>query len=302
VAVAGAVLTSAARAQQVPDTLFNVSIPRPAYPKDKGPVVAIDAAHHNFHTAGGRYRTFADVLRADGYRVRENQSPFSKAVLDSVSVLVIANAGTDAQSSWALPTHSAFKKEEVDALEAWVRTGGALFLIADHMPAAGSMAGIARRFGVEFTNGYTRQNRPDRYPGDLFTRADSSVIDHPVTRGRGSDERIDSVVTFTGQAFQITGSNVAVVLRFGPTAYTLLPVVAGRSFDSTTPEVYSGRWPHAATVKAGRGRVAMFGEAAMFSAQRAGPNGLPMGMNHPLAARNKQLLLNAIHWLTGLID
>jgi hypothetical protein len=46
----------------------------------------------------------------------------------------------------------------------------------------------------------------------------------------------------------------------------------------------------------------MFGEAAMFSAQRAGPNGLPMGMNHPLAARNKQLLLNAIHWLTGLID
>jgi hypothetical protein len=77
---------------------------------------------------------------------------------------------------------------------------------------------------------------------------------------------------------------------------------AGVAFDSRTPEVWSGRWAHAVAVGVGSGRVAMFGEAAMFSAQLAGPSRAPMGMNHPHARFNKQLLLNTFHWLSGLID
>ena len=50
----------------------------------------------------------------------------------------------------------------------------------------------------------------------------------------------------------------------------------------------------------GRGRVACFGEAAMFTAQLSSGN--PMGMNHPDASRNTQLLLNVVHWLTGLLQ
>lgn len=49
----------------------------------------------------------------------------------------------------------------------------------------------------------------------------------------------------------------------------------------------------------GKGRVAVFGEAAMFSAQLAGPNKDPMGMNDPIASRNPQFLLNLMHWLSG---
>jgi hypothetical protein len=37
----------------------------------------------------------------------------------------------------------------------------------------------------------------------------------------------------------------------------------------------------------------------MFSAQLAGPNKQPMGMNAPEARENARFLLNAIHWLTG---
>jgi len=292
----------AASAQQVPDTTFDVSVPRPAHSKGRGPVVAIDAAHHNYHTAGGRYRTFAQVLTADGYQLRESRAPLSAKTLGGVAILVIANAGTDSAASWQLPTPPAFTDGEVDAVEAWVRAGGALLLIADHMPAAGAAASLAERFGARFTNGYTMQPRPEGYPGDLFTRADQTLLDHPVTRGRERGERIDSVVTFTGQAFQLTGSGIAPVLRFGPRATTFLPVRAGVGFDSTTPRVYSGHWVHAATVKVGSGRVALFGEAAMFSAQRAGASGAPMGMNHPRAVPNKQLLLNTIHWLSGLLD
>ena len=40
-----------------------------------------------------------------------------------------------------------------------------------------------------------------------------------------------------------------------------------------------------------------FGEAALFSAQLAGPEHRPMGMNHPDAVQNAQLLLNIVHWL-----
>ena len=45
----------------------------------------------------------------------------------------------------------------------------------------------------------------------------------------------------------------------------------------------------------------MFGEAAMFSAQLAGPNRGPMGMNDPAAAQNPQFMLNVLHWLTGVL-
>jgi hypothetical protein len=57
--------------QQVADTTFNPLIPQPEYASGKGPVVAVDEGHYNFHTAGGRYLPFARLLRADGYVVKE---------------------------------------------------------------------------------------------------------------------------------------------------------------------------------------------------------------------------------------
>jgi hypothetical protein len=57
-------------------------------------------------------------------------------------------------------------------------------------------------------------------------------------------------------------------------------------------------------MKVGKGRVAVFGEAAMFSAQLDGPR-QPMGMNAPGAEQNHQLLLNVMHWLSqakGMAD
>jgi hypothetical protein len=49
----------------------------------------------------------------------------------------------------------------------------------------------------------------------------------------------------------------------------------------------------------GKGRVVVFGEAAMFTAQVQGPQKRKMGMNLPTAKQNPQLLLNIIHWLDG---
>src|SRR5262249_186862 len=73
-------LVAAPRAlgQQMADPDFDTKVDRPAYPKEH-PVVAIDEAHANFHTAEGRYKPFADLLAADGYRVVRGQKPFARA-------------------------------------------------------------------------------------------------------------------------------------------------------------------------------------------------------------------------------
>ena len=53
-------------------------------------------------------------------------------------------------------------------------------------------------------------------------------------------------------------------------------------------------------LKVGKGRVVVQGEAAMLSAQIAGPEKFKMGMNYE-GYDNKQYALNVMHWLTGLL-
>jgi len=43
----------------------------------------------------------------------------------------------------------------------------------------------------------------------------------------------------------------------------------------------------------------VFGEAAMFSAQLAGPHAKPVGLNQPGMRGNIQLLRNIMSWLSG---
>src|ERR1043165_7009705 len=103
--------------QQVSDTSFKPPIAKPAYSQGQGPVILLDEAHYNFHTADGRYQPFADLLRRDGYVVNASNSQFSKASLKSGQILVIANALAERnRTDWLLPTPSAFSDEEVKAV------------------------------------------------------------------------------------------------------------------------------------------------------------------------------------------
>ncbi len=293
--------THAAAAQQVVDSAFRPVVRQPAFPRNAGPVVAIDAGHRNFHTATGRYRPFTSVLLEDGFRILDHHGEFTESALAQASILVIANPGMADQPGWSLPARSAFSAAEIRLVVDWVARGGALFLIADHMPAGGAAADLARAFGAEFTNGYTVQPRVDGFVGDRFTRAEGTLLDHPITRGRTPDDVVDSVLTFVGQGFQLTGT-LEPILRFGPEAFSWLPVRTGAGFDSLTPRVPSPRWTHAAAGRFGRGRVVLFGEAGAFTAQFAGSERRPMGLNHPRATANLQLLLNIMRWLSGRLD
>jgi hypothetical protein len=280
-------------AQQVPDLKFKPPLPRPAYESGKGPQIALDEGHHNFHTAEGRYKPFAELLRRDGYRVEGLRQPFSAASLKGVDVLVISNALNERNASdWSPPHPSAFTKEEIAAVHSWVEKGGSFFLIADHMPFPGAANDLAKAFGVQFSNGYAtaghwKPGSPDTF--DYGTGLKESII----TRGRADEEKVSKVTTFTGSAFKLPKGATA-VLEFGPKSQSH---EGGRGARETVEVPIEG-WCQGGIMKVGKGRVAVFGEAAMFSAQLAGPDHEPMGMNAPGAEQNYQLLLNVMHWLS----
>lgn len=277
-------------AQQVPDSSFTPRTGPPAWEPGEGPVVAIDGAHNNFHTVDGRYGSFARVLRQDGFRVRGLDEPFSHETLDDIDVLVIANAlADDDVGAWVLPNPSAFTPEEVAAVRGWVEEGGALFLIADHMPFPGAASALAEAFDFELLNGFAV--RPGEDGPLVLRRTDGTLAAHALTEG------VDSVATFTGQALR-PPAHASVLLTLPGGTISLNPDTAW-AFHEETPWTDVAGWAQGAVSRAGRGRVAVFGEAAMFSAQLAGPQRAPMGMNAPVAEGNARLLVNLLRWLAG---
>ncbi len=275
-------------AQQIPDTSRFFEVETPRYPAGEGPAVMIDAAHNNFHTLDGRYRAFGNILEADGYRLHSNEQPFSEEALERCDILVISNPlHASNTGSWELPTPSAFTPEEIAAVEQWVAGGGRLFLIADHMPFAGAAEQLGRAFGFEFLNGFAMDNRHRRI--EYFTRRQGLLHDGPITEG------LDSIVTFTGSAFLIPTA-AAPLIGLGE-HYTILMPAQAWNFTDDTPFVAGDGFYQLAYRDYGKGKVVVSGEAAMFSAQLAGSNRAPMGLNNPAARHNVGLLRNVVGWL-----
>ena len=287
-------LFTSAFAQQQPDPEFNTLVENPAYKKE-GPRVAFDEAHHNFHTAEGRYKPFVDLLMNDGYRVVRNRQPFTKTSLSSFKVLVISNALGAEESDDDGADKSAFTDEEIQAVHDWVRGGGSLLLIADHAPFGGAAAALASRFGVDMSKGYTfdQQNSVAGSPSQLiFSRENKLLVSHPITEGRNEKERVNLLRSFTGQSLKGKDDSVA-ILKLSDSA------TDSPNFQSETPVSAAGR-AQAVALKFGKGRMLVQAEAAMLSAQVTGPEKRRMGMNVP-GNDNRQYALNLMHWLTGLL-
>jgi hypothetical protein len=285
---------------QVADTAFDAAVPRPAFATGQGPLVLLDEGHFNFHTLAGRYAPFARLLRRDGFEVRALRGRISPDSLAPARILVIANALGEANAAplnWSLPIQAAFQPDEIEAIQRWVSQGGSLFLIADHMPFPGAVETLARAFGILLLNGFATDSScsEDEF---MFRRSDGTLSIHPITQGRGPGERVDSVRSFTGEAFRLLSGRS--ILTLEPGAVVLLPTRAWSFSDSTPRLSGAGMWQGGVLLH-GRGRVAVFGEAAMFSAQLSGTPRRPMGMNAPNAGQNAQLLLNVVHWLAGLL-
>jgi hypothetical protein len=318
-----AVAAAPARCQnQVEDTTFVPKVARPAFTGHR-PVVMIDEAHRNQFTRSGAYRAFANLLSQDGLRVVSGGQAFSPRLLLACEVLVVADAVGSAEPRAASARASAFRSSECDAVRDWVREGGSLLLIADHAPFGSAMDSLAVRFGVDFGKGYTMDaRRVDPETGNmgciLFTRALGLIGDHAITRGRDKTERIDRVVTFTGQSLAgPPGSTGLLVLSPSASDLPITPDArreatpeARRKADTTAVSKSSGAVTAVGRFQGlafgfGKGRVVVLGEASMFSsqfvfgadAQRMGKKRLRIGLNRPDLDDNQQFALNVMRWL-----
>jgi hypothetical protein len=253
----------------------------------------IDKGHHNFHTREGRYYAFARLLERDGYVMTDYDGIFTPEGLEEGEILVISNALNKKNvRKWKQPVYSAFTEKEIEVVRQWVENGGRLFLIADHMPMGGAAKDLAAAFGFEFTDGFVFHSVTKGF--GRFDR-NNGLEKNEITDGRLDVERVDSVFTFTGQGFKIP-EHAKSILTFDQNYVNYLPEEAWKFSDDTEQISVSG-WSQGAYAELGSGKVVMFGEAAMFSAQIAGPKKNKMGMNNEMAPQNYQLLLNIIHWL-----
>ena len=305
----------AAAQDQMGDPDFTPTVPSPAYP-DGGPTVVLDEAHGSDQTIDGRYRAFAAVLGADGYDVVRGTTRFDEGGLDQVNVLVIANAA-------ALPPEeggpSAFTESEIDALDAWVRAGGALLLAADHAPHGDAAAPLAARFGVGMGKGYAFRLTETGLTTTLDYDLDPDRPDaHPILRGRSVAERVRRVRAFTGQSLS-PPLDAEVLLpmadgRWEGADRDVLGVIRERmAADDDVAAVLSDLavpivdGAQGLALQHGDGRVVVLGEAGMLTAQliRFPPEDqredIRFGLTTP-GHDNQQFLLNILHWLSGDLD
>jgi hypothetical protein len=312
-------LSTTTHAQQIVDPGFKAPVERPAY-TGKHPTVMIDEAHSNYHTAGGHYKPFADLLTSDGYRVVPGTKRFEKGSLKGVRVLVISNAvAPDATNDTSGP---AFTDEECNVVRDWVRGGGSLLLIADHTPYGSAAENLARAFGVGMGKGYVfdfANSVEDGPTGLVFSRENGLLGSHALLRGRNPAEEVKRVVTFTGQSLSIP-EGAAAIMKLSPTAYESpngkeLQAATGmdsrRKFTQKKENIAAHARPvggraQGIAMRFGKGRLVVTGEAAMFSAQiiRYQEGGqqreFKMGMNYP-GNDDRQFALNVMHWLSGLL-
>lgn len=284
-----------------PDRSFSTAVARPAC-VTRHPAVLIDEAHYNAHTAVSGFGPFATLMQNDGYEVRRNAAAFAPEVLRGVDVLVIANAAGGSNPKLfginleplrkGTREGPAFRDGEIAAVRGWVEQGGSLLLVADHHPFGAAAAEMAAAFEVTMHGGFTEVAH--QYPGQRdpaaieFARENGLLADHPITNGRSAEERVTRVRSFTGQS--LTAAPEALLLKLPASATEVVP-----------PKLKARPAGNAQAVAfaLGRGRVVIFGEAGMLTAQVTA-EGEHFGMNVD-GLDNRQLALNVMHWLSRLL-
>ncbi|MGE5693186.1 MAG: hypothetical protein ACM3YF_05355, partial [Candidatus Zixiibacteriota bacterium] len=140
----------------------------------------------------------------------------------------------------------------------------------------------------------------------VFSQTDGSLAGHPIALGRDTTERINRVMTFTGNSL-LAADSTAAFLKLSDEALDFAPSAKIEKSGGDTKTIVTYGNPTSAAGRSqgvalqfGKGRVVILAEAAMLSAQIT-RDGRPVGTNYP-GNDNKQLALNVMHWLSGLLD
>lgn len=125
----------------------------------------------------------------------------------------------------------------------------------------------------------------------VYSRENHLLAEHAITNGRSAAERVNRVIVFTGQSLQGPAGSEA----FLKLADTAVDQIASPGKSRSAASRAQG-----IAFRLGKGRVIVLADAAMLSAQLTGSDNQAFGMNVP-EIDNKQLALNIMHWLSGLL-
>lgn len=278
-------------AQPSVDTSFVATDHQPSY-IGRRPKALFDEGHNELHTLDAGYAPFAKLLGADGLVVEASVDVTPLLGDSSIRLLIVANPRGQGSNR----SGTAFNAAEISSIEKWVKSGGSLLLVADHMPFAGAVHDLASAFGVTYHNGFVGIS-DSLWPPNVFRTSNTTLVQGCFEKGYA----IDSAATYTGSAFDLP-PGACPVLTFEEGERMRFPTVPWQFtlLDSTmalTHSVQGGVFGH------GKGRVACFGEAAAFTAQVVDDGATKVGLNDPEYGQgNRHLLLNVIHYLIPLTN
>ena len=282
-------------AQQVIDTEFHFENKYPAYPINKGPKLLIDKAHSPY-VARGAYEPFLKLVREDGFQTNSLDTKITANSLADTQILVVVNAYKKTYSQFPImQPPAAHDADEIEIISEWVSNGGRLLIISDHAPFAGGTSALAEKFGFTFFNGYAlrKSSLPFNHGSINYQINDGLNHEHPIIKGGFGKAKITQFFTFNGTAF-IAPAGAQSLLTI-PNGFVVLMARSLKQVD-TAPQINVSGLSAGSTLNYGNGRVAVFAEAAAFSAQVL--NKLKkMGMNHPNGAKNPIFALATMRWL-----
>ncbi|MBF0233317.1 MAG: hypothetical protein HQK65_09805 [Desulfamplus sp.] len=312
----------------------DVVVENPTYPDGNGPVIAVDGGHNNFHSLDGGFKVFGELAGKDGYNVKPIAEAFTEESLADVDILVTATAmdaknaaiTEPEKNGWVLAFNplappnlvnglypqSAYTDAEIAVIKKWVEKGGSLMLVTDHMPFPASQQALAKAFGIILDNTFgldekfliymATQGQAGGNPKNLFkfykdsedkTDANGMLYPHKITEG------IHHLTSFTGSSFHILSSvNYQPLMEMGQGVLLVYPY----NHVSYPPLMMENKLSlplgqgllQGATLFYGKGRVAVFAEAAMFSSSVTNPEN---GIFNPAAEFNQAFALNTLGWL-----
>lgn len=272
------------------------------------PLIVFDQGHHNYGIDESDH-VIEQFLSEYGFIVRQDTELITRRGLEGVDVFHTSNAlAAENVDHWALPTPSAFTPDEIRILLSWVREGGSLLVVIEHMPMGGSYGALATALGLDVSNGFAvDETLLSSYSSDiisdagdlLFRRREGSLADHPIMNGQTPFGPIDHLATNTGSAFRLPAQGLSLI-TFDSNVVSLEPDVSW-VFDDDTTRVSVAGWSQAGVIELGNGRVVVLGDNFLISA--------PAYLEPPYVhdenneaergAHNHQFTLNLYRWLSN---
>ena len=284
--------------QMLNDSPFNANVSNPAYKKEKGPKLLIDAGHHNFIVEMGLIKPFVDLSTNDGYQPKIDSGVFTYAYLANYQMVLITPAMPfKFGSKKEVTTEITFTTDELTALKDWVMKGGSLIMLSEHAPIDKSMTTLFNTFGIQLSIGAVvdsvNYDTSIKFPNAetllLFNRSNGLLNStHPIIKGNNPNELVQNIVTYTGSA--LSGKSYSNIFKLSPSAKI-------RKWNASQPS--GGGDSQCLAGNFGKGKVVALGDCNGFTAMYVKSGGTKFSAGMQVETYDwRQFVLNTLHWLS----